>query len=254
MIAIALLITPLNTQERLRSPGGCFLAGQIVETNSGPKPVEELRVGDELLTYEGDKLVYSDLWFKSNDYTMNISDMVELTTERQTVILSNEHHLFVGSERRLVTAEQVREGESIWVVQQLMFGRTKLTSEVLQTKRSITRRSHCHKLITLTGTLVMNDVWVSTWGTSALAEVLCPGRWCKAVPRIYQAMSGPISWMMYRTRRPASVTESDTLFGAFAKCFVALSLATSSVIVWVDVGRLALLNDTTLKTPKCKAE
>lgn len=78
-------------------PGrGCFLPGQIVETNNGKKAIEDVEVGDLVLTHRGNlKEVQSVQTYQSNEEIAKISFKQLNSNELQEVKSTKDHEFFI---------------------------------------------------------------------------------------------------------------------------------------------------------------
>ncbi len=71
----------------------CFLAGTLVQTASGGKPIESLRPGDEILSFQGSQMVFTKLRVA---YTFLQPAYYVLTTDDGEVKVTGEHRFYVG--------------------------------------------------------------------------------------------------------------------------------------------------------------
>lgn len=94
--------------------GGCFKAGTLIKTKTGDKPIEEITVDDEILTYDEDSKEFN--WVKPNWAGLTPTadkQKIKITTANGEVIYTTADHKFLTENRGWIEAKDLTEKDKI---------------------------------------------------------------------------------------------------------------------------------------------
>jgi len=108
LFALLLLLSPLFA----RGGGGCFLPGTLVSTLHGDKPIEQIAVGEEVLSFEGSQVSHSAV---SQVYRVERDFYYAVRTECGEVWATAEHLFYVGDSKYIETKD-LRSGGTLFIL------------------------------------------------------------------------------------------------------------------------------------------
>ncbi|MBU0757466.1 MAG: hypothetical protein KKF44_05345 [Nanoarchaeota archaeon] len=91
--------------------GGCFLAGTVIDTPTGRKPIEELSIGAEVFAFSDEKVTLSEV---SEIYTVQRDYYYHLETDGGNVDVTAEHPFYIGNGIFLET-QNLRAGDTVYL-------------------------------------------------------------------------------------------------------------------------------------------
>ena len=112
--AILLLFFLASSPVWARGGGGCLIKGTPVQTPSGAVAIEELRVGDRVWSFSGDKIHVGTVRALTE---ISADRYLEISAGNTTVTVTSEHPMMVGPGEYRV-ARQLNIGDMIYLVNQ----------------------------------------------------------------------------------------------------------------------------------------
>jgi len=91
---------------------GCFLPGTLVQTSQGKVPIEELAIGQEVLAFDGDRVLSSTIF---EIYSVERDSYYEILAGISRVKATAEHPFYVG-DGAFVKASQLRQGDTVYLL------------------------------------------------------------------------------------------------------------------------------------------
>ncbi|MGV2875798.1 polymorphic toxin-type HINT domain-containing protein [Macrococcus capreoli] len=97
----------------------CFVAGTLVKTKQGLKPIEVIQTGDEVLSrcMETGYVSYKPV---TEVFTHQTDVITKVTLSNGEVIESTPHHLYFTTNRGFIVAEELLHGDTLLTEQQLV--------------------------------------------------------------------------------------------------------------------------------------
>jgi len=177
--------TVYATVSRRRRSGGCFPADAVVRClPSATKTIDQVRVGDRCLTPSGE---YEDIYLSSHAESRTEGDFVQVTAESgHQVELTALHYIQVNDTVMLAKDISVGMMVTVWNEQGA-------SSSPVQQK-TIVRKKGLYNPHTTSGSLLVNNVSVSTWSDWFLEDAKIDPQ---SAIGIYQVILAPVRVLYY---------------------------------------------------------
>ncbi|KAK9818851.1 hypothetical protein WJX74_000263 [Apatococcus lobatus] len=167
----------------------CFPGSAIVQTPQGPQRMDQLRIGDQVLTLAGFEPIFL---FGGRD-SRQLAPFIVIETGLHRIEMSADHFIHVQSSGRQLfkRASQVSIGDMIWAEHE---GALESTA-VVGISRAV--QIGLFNPYTPSGTIIVNDVLASVYSRWFLDDA-CDALGCVAcLPSIYQALMVPARFMSF---------------------------------------------------------
>lgn len=147
----------------------CFSGDMLVETPIGQKRMDQVEVGDQVLTASGKyQKVYAFLHRLPGNLAAVLSPYLMITTESgHTIELTNRHMVYVNSLELPVPASKVVEGDSLYVLEPRQDKKEVKPVQVASVSNIL--RLGGYSPVTEDGTIVVNGLVASSYATPRYA-------------------------------------------------------------------------------------
>jgi len=115
----------------------CFLAGTEIKTEQGNKKIEDIKIGDSVTSFEGDKIVeskVSQIYERQRDYYYS------LTAGNYKVEASAEHPFYIGNDE-FREISKLKAGDTVFVTE-----KDKLTPKIISSNIKIDKSAAVYNL------------------------------------------------------------------------------------------------------------
>lgn len=141
------LVNSLKSQPKYpTTPGGCFIAGTLISTPKGPVPIEDVKLGDVVWSFDPENLEVTEkyvdqvLIHKSND-------LVKITIGNE-IITATSNHPFYAVAKGFISALELRAGDILITVNGERVVVEKIQHEILEVPVDVynfsIRRNHTY--------------------------------------------------------------------------------------------------------------
>ena len=192
--------------------GGCFPAGTMVNTPNGDKLIEELNIGDKVLTvnsYTG-KFEYSDIYLHGHKIKNVMMDFVTLYTEKMNLKVSatKDHFIYVCDTDNCGFEQAVlKRFEKVIVNHDWIFDNN--MKKYLVIKKEIKEMRGIYNPFTINGNIVVNNI-IASCHSDFIFDDLVNNKFDSYLPWIDQMILAPVRWIY--SWNPMALKLFDSLY------------------------------------------
>ncbi|GMR60453.1 hypothetical protein PMAYCL1PPCAC_30648, partial [Pristionchus mayeri] len=178
----------------------CFSGDLIVQTNEGPKRMDELKTGDQVLSIEENMVSFSPIiMFLHRDEELLAEFNVITTASGDSVKLTNEHLIYVSdcdpkSVLQLLRAKEVTPSHCIMAARSMRSLRLDRVVNVTKTYEA-----GIYAPLTSTGDIIVNDVLSSCHSNLAVKTLQ------QSFFSIYRSLSRHVSFLLPSVEEDGSI-------------------------------------------------
>ena len=195
--------SPSPTPTPTPSPPTCFPAGSIVNTTTGSEFIENLNIGDKVLSvnsYTGE-LEYSDIYMYGRKIKEVEADFITLYTDNSELEISasGDHFLYVGdnvtkSGNDNFNGAILKRFKNVIVGKDYIFDAR--MNKYLVIKKDNKKMNGLYSPYTLNGNIIVNGIISSCYSHSIFDHLLISeNQYDSYLPGIYQMCFAPLRWI-----------------------------------------------------------